>query len=149
MNLLLFSCYVFFVCIVLFILVSLLFFGSIEWFWLFIFLGVVLSLFGLFDLIQMFYVVCCNYLILGNICYLVEGICLEICQYLLEVDGDVLFFFCVQCLLVYLWVKNESLEKFFGILIDVYIVGYEFISYLMCLVLFSDFCEFCVDIGGL
>lgn len=148
MNLSLLSRYAFFACIALFTLVSLPFLGSTEWLWPFTLLGVALSLLGLFDLIQTPHAVRRNYPILGNIRYLVEGIRPEIRQYLLEADGDALPFSRAQRSLVYSRAKNESSEKPFGTLIDVYTAGYEFISHSMRPAPLSDPCEFRVDIGG-
>ncbi|HEJ3323376.1 TPA: FMN-binding glutamate synthase family protein [Pseudomonas aeruginosa] len=148
MNLSLLSRYAFFACIALFTLLSLPFLGSTEWLWAFTLLGVALSLLGLFDLIQTPHAVRRNYPILGNIRYLVEGIRPEIRQYLLEADGDALPFSRAQRSLVYSRAKNESSEKPFGTLIDVYTAGYEFISHSMRPAPLSDPCEFRVDIGG-
>lgn len=148
MNLSLLSRYAFFACIALFTLLSLPFLGSTEWLWPFTLLGVALSLLGLFDLIQTPHAVRRNYPILGNIRYLVEGIRPEIRQYLLEADGDALPFSRAQRSLVYSRAKNESSEKPFGTLIDVYTAGYEFISHSMRPAPLSDPCEFRVDIGG-
>lgn len=148
MNLSLLSRYAFFACIALFTLLSLPFLGSTEWLWPFTLLGVALSLLGLFDLIQTPPAVRRNYPILGNIRYLVEGIRPEIRQYLLEADGDALPFSRAQRSLVYSRAKNESSEKPFGTLIDVYTAGYEFISHSMRPAPLSDPCEFRVDIGG-
>ena len=129
-------------------MLSLPFLGSTEWLWPFTLLGVALSLLGLFDLIQTPHAVRRNYPILGNIRYLVEGIRPEIRQYLLEADGDALPFSRAQRSLVYSRAKNESSEKPFGTLIDVYTAGYEFISHSMRPAPLSDPCEFRVDIGG-
>lgn len=129
MNLSLLSRYAFFACIALFTLLSLPFLGSTEWLWPFTLLGVALSLLGLFDLIQTPHAVRRNYPILGNIRYLVEGIRPEIRQYLLEADGDALPFSRAQRSLVYSRAKNESSEKPFGTLIDVYTAGVSAMSF--------------------
>jgi glutamate synthase domain-containing protein 2 len=91
----------------------------------------ILSLLGLFDLLQSRHAVRRNYPILGNIRYLVEGIRPEIRQYLLESDSDALPFSRAQRSLVYSRAKNETADKPFGTLIDVYQSGFEFIGHSM------------------
>jgi glutamate synthase domain-containing protein 2 len=71
----------------------------------------VLSLLGLFDLLQSRHAVRRNYPILGNIRYLVEGIRPEIRQYLLESDSDALPFSRAQRSLVYSRAKNETADN--------------------------------------
>lgn len=108
----------------------------------------VLSLLGLFDLLQNAHAVRRNYPILGRIRYLVEGIRPEIRQYLLESDSDALPFSRAQRSLVYARAKNESADKAFGTLIDVYRPGFEFISHSMRPADLSDPDSFRISIGG-
>lgn len=107
-----------------------------------------LSLLGLYDLLQSAHAVRRNYPILGRIRYLVEGIRPEIRQYLLESDSDALPFSRAQRSLVYARAKNESSEKAFGTLTDVYQPGFEFISHSMRPAPLSDPDSFRIDIGG-
>nr|WP_255662655.1 FMN-binding glutamate synthase family protein [Acidovorax sp. D4N7] len=107
-----------------------------------------LSLLGLFDLLQRTHAVRRNYPILGNIRYLFEGVRPEIRQYLLESDSDALPFSRAQRSLVYSRAKNETSDKPFGTLVDVYQSGFEFISHSMRPAPLSDPDSFRVTIGG-
>lgn len=89
-----------------------------------------------------------NYPILGNIRYLVEAIRPEIRQYLLESDSDALPFSRAQRSLVYSRAKNETADKPFGTLIDVYQSGFEFIGHSMRPAPLSDPSAFRVMVGG-
>ncbi len=113
-------------------------------------LGVVavLVLIGLTDLAQKRHSVRRNYPILGNIRYLVESIRPEIRQYLLEGDREALPFSRAQRALVYARAKNESADKPFGTLIDVYASGFEFIGHSMVPAAPRDPGSFRVMVGG-
>ncbi len=100
MSLSLLSRYAFFAVCVIFTLASLPFLDH-DWLWPFTLVTGLLSLLGLFDLLQSPHAVRRNYPILGNIRYLVEGIRPEIRQYLLESDSDALPFSRAQRSLVY------------------------------------------------
>ena len=91
--------------------------------------GTLLSLVGLYDLVQPRRAVLRNYPVIGHIRYLVESIRPEIRQYLLEADDDQLPFSRAQRSLVYQRAKNEPSEKPFGTLGDVYRDGYEYIGH--------------------
>jgi glutamate synthase domain-containing protein 2 len=147
MSLSLLSRYAFFVLCVLFTLISIPFWHH-EWLWPFTLVAGVLSLIGIGDLIQTPHAVRRNYPVLGNIRYLVERIRPEIRQYLLEADSDALPFSRAQRSLVYSRAKNESAEKPFGTLIDVYQTGFEFISHSMRPAPLSDPTAFRVIVGG-
>jgi glutamate synthase domain-containing protein 2 len=147
MSLSLLSRYAFFVGCVLFTLLSLPFLYH-EWLWPFTLATAILSLIGIFDLIQVPHSVRRNYPILGNIRYAVETIRPEIRQYLLESDSDALPFSRAQRSLVYARAKNESADKPFGTLIDVYQSGFEFISHSMRPAPLSDPNQFRVTVGG-
>ncbi|WP_249729346.1 FMN-binding glutamate synthase family protein [Acidovorax sp. CCYZU-2555] len=116
--------------------------------WPFTLITSALSLLGLFDLLQSAHAVRRNYPILGNIRYLVEGIRPEIRQYLLESDSDALPFSRAQRSLVYSRAKNETADRPFGTLVDVYQPGFEFISHSMRPAPLSDPDGFRVTIGG-
>jgi glutamate synthase domain-containing protein 2 len=147
MSLSLLSRYAFFVLCVLFTLVSIPFWQH-EWLWPFTLVTGLLSLIGIGDLLQTPHAVRRNYPILGNIRYLVEKIRPEIRQYLLESDSDALPFSRAQRSLVYSRAKNESADKPFGTLIDVYQTGFEFISHSMRPAPLSDPKSFRVIVGG-
>lgn len=110
MSLSLLSRYAFFAVCVIFTLASLPFIQH-EWLWPFTLVTAVLSLIGVFDLLQSPHAVRRNYPILGNIRYLVEGIRPEIRQYLLESDSDALPFSRSQRSLVYSRAKTKPLTN--------------------------------------
>ncbi|WP_158178543.1 FMN-binding glutamate synthase family protein [Pseudomonas viridiflava] len=147
MSLSLLSRYAVFVGCVLFTLFSLPLWHH-EWLWPFTLLTAVLSIVGIIDLLQSRHSVRRNYPILGNIRYAVEAIRPEIRQYLLESDSDALPFSRAQRSLVYSRAKNESADKPFGTLIDVYQTGFEFIGHSMRPAPLSDPNSFRVSIGG-
>src|SRR5476651_1154988 len=147
MSLSLLSRYAFFAVCVIFTLASLPFIEH-EWLWPITVVAVSLSLIGIFDLLQSPHAVRRNYPILGNIRYLVEGIRPEIRQYLLESDSDALPFSRAQRSLVYSRAKNETADKPFGTLIDVYQSGFEFIGHSMRPAPLSDPSAFRVMVGG-
>ncbi|UVE18807.1 FMN-binding glutamate synthase family protein [Pseudomonas sp. LS44] len=148
MNLSLLSRYAFFAFCVLFTLFSLPFLVAHDWLWPLTLLTGVLSLIGLGDLLQTRQAVRRNYPILGNIRYLVEGIRPEIRQYLLEGDAEQLPFSRAQRSLVYARAKNESADKPFGTLTDVYQNGFEFIGHSLLPADHADPSSFRVTIGG-
>ncbi|MFK3945394.1 FMN-binding glutamate synthase family protein [Pseudomonas fulva] len=119
-----------------------------QWLWPFTLTTGLLSLIGLFDLLQKRHAVRRNYPILGNIRYLVETIRPEIRQYLLEADSDALPFSRAQRSLVYSRAKNQVSDKPFGTLIDVYASGFEFIGHSMRPAPLADPASFRITIGG-
>lgn len=147
MSLSLLSRYAFFAGCVVFSLASLPFLSS-SGIWPVTLVTSLLSLLGLFDLLQRTHAVRRNYPILGNIRYLFEGVRPEIRQYLLESDSDALPFSRAQRSLVYSRAKNETSDKPFGTLVDVYQSGFEFISHSMRPAPLSDPDSFRVTIGG-
>jgi len=148
MNVSLLNRYACFAFCVLFTLLSLPFVGSHEWLWGLTLIAALLSAVGINDLLQTRQAVRRNYPILGNIRYLVEAIRPEIRQYLLEADGDQLPFSRAQRSLVYARAKNQSADKAFGTLADVYQSGFEFIGHSMLPALHVDPGAFRVSIGG-
>ena len=147
MSLSLLSRYAFFAFCVIFTLASLPFMHH-EWLWPFTAVSLALSLLGIFDLLQSPHAVRRNYPILGNIRYLVEAIRPEIRQYLLESDSDALPFSRAQRSLVYSRAKNESADKPFGTLVDVYQPGFEFIGHSMRPAPLTDPSSFRIVVGG-
>ncbi|PWB32537.1 FMN-binding glutamate synthase family protein [Pseudomonas sp. SDI] len=132
----------------LFTAISAFFLSTHAWLWPFTVTTALLSLVGLNDLRQRHHAVRRNYPILGNIRYLIETIRPEIRQYLLEGDDDKLPFSRAQRSLVYARAKNESAEKAFGTLHDVYRPGFEFIGHSMLPVQTPDPASFRIAIGG-
>jgi glutamate synthase domain-containing protein 2 len=140
--------YAFLAFCLVFSLLSLPFLGAYDWLWPLTLLTLLLSAVGLYDLRQTAHAVRRNYPILGNIRYLVEAIRPEIRQYLLESDSDMLPFSRAQRSLVYARAKNQSADKPFGTLTDVYQSGFEFIGHSMLPAEHCDPSTFRVSIGG-
>ncbi|WP_442881180.1 FMN-binding glutamate synthase family protein [Bosea sp. (in: a-proteobacteria)] len=119
-----------------------------AWLWPFTLVAGLLSLVGIYDLVQTQHAVLRNYPILGHIRYLVEGIRPEIRQYLLESDDDRLPFSRSQRSLIYARAKNQDGDRPFGTLVDVYAGGYEFIGHSMRPVAVGNPDGFRIEIGG-
>ena len=106
--------------------------GFTEFFvWVPLLLFGALAVIGTVDLIQTRHAVLRNYPLSAHIRFILEEIRPEIRQYLLESDSDALPFSRAQRSLVYSRAKNESADKPFGTLIDVYQSGFEFIGHSM------------------
>jgi len=148
MKLSLLSRYAFFGCCVLITLFSLPLLDLYPWLWSVAIVAALLSLLGVYDLIQKRHSVRRNYPILGNIRYLVEFVRPELRQYLLEGDDDKLPFSRAQRSLVYARAKNQNASKPFGTLIDVYEPGFEFINHSMRPKEIGEHRGFRVQIGG-
>ncbi|CEJ13844.1 Glutamate synthase [NADPH] large chain [bacterium YEK0313] len=118
------------------------------WLWPLALVATVLSAIGIHDLWQSEHALLRNYPVIGHVRYLVEGIRPEIRQYLLEADDDKLPFSRSQRSLIYARAKNESGERPFGTLLDVYSNGYEFISHSMRPAPLADPASFRITIGG-
>ena len=119
-----------------------------PWLWIPGLLFLALTMVGCYDLWQKQHAIRRNYPILGNIRYFIESIRPEIRQYLLEDDDESVPFSRVQRSLVYARAKNESADKPFGTLLNVYQEGFEFISHSMQPAPHSDPKNFRVTIGG-
>ncbi|QNX18300.1 FMN-binding glutamate synthase family protein [Acinetobacter seifertii] len=87
----------------------------------------VLSLLGLYDVLQNRHSILRNYPIMGHFRFLFEDIRPEIRQYFIEADQDALPFSRMQRSLVYQRAKNENADKPFGSIINVYQEDYRFI----------------------
>ncbi|WP_445407450.1 FMN-binding glutamate synthase family protein [Acinetobacter seifertii] len=87
----------------------------------------VLSLLGLYDILQNRHSILRNYPIMGHFRFLFEDIRPEIRQYFIEADQDALPFSRMQRSLVYQRAKNENADKPFGSIINVYQEDYRFI----------------------
>ena len=86
-----------------------------------------LSLVGLYDVLQRKHAILRNYPILGHFRFIFEDLRPEIRQYFIEADQDALPFSRMQRSLVYQRAKNENADKPFGSIIDVYEPNYRFI----------------------
>ncbi|WP_242416515.1 FMN-binding glutamate synthase family protein [Sphingomonas panni] len=110
--------------------------------------GSALSLAGLYDLAQPLHSVRRNYPIIGRLRWVFEEIRPEIRQYLIEDDNDKTPFSRAQRSLVYARAKNESSDRAFGTLVDVYRNGYEFIGHSTRPAPLADPATFRIPIGG-
>ncbi len=110
--------------------------------------GILLSLMGLYDLTQPLHSVRRNYPIMGRLRWLFETIRPEIRQYLIESDSDKAPFSRSQRSLVYARAKNESSDRAFGTLVDVYANGYEFIAHSTMPAPVANPATFRVRVGG-
>ncbi|WP_115718163.1 FMN-binding glutamate synthase family protein [Gallaecimonas mangrovi] len=142
------SRYAFFVGCILVALISIPFLSAEPWTWTLFIIASLLTLVGIKDLSQDRHAVRRNYPVLGNIRYLVEFIRPEIRQYLLEGDDEKLPFSRAQRSMVYARAKNESADKAFGTLVDVYKPGFEFIGHSMKPIAVPDPGTFRILIGG-
>lgn len=87
-----------------------------------------LAALGVYDLLQPRHSVRRNYPIIGNFRWLFEALRPELRQYLFESDSEATPFSRSQRSLVYARAKQESSERPFGTLMDVYSERYEFIA---------------------
>lgn len=92
-------------------------------------LSATLTAIGLYDLFQPLHSVRRNYPIIGHLRWFFEDIRPELRQYLIEGEHDETPFSRSQRSLVYARSKNESSDRAFGTLLDVYENGYEFIAH--------------------
>lgn len=111
-------------------------------------ISTLLSLLGLYDVLQTKHSILKNYPIMGHFRYLFEEFRPEIRQYFIESDQDALPFSRMQRSLVYQRAKNENADKPFGSIIDVYQADHQFISHSMQPCPPSDPCSFRITIGN-
>ncbi|WP_180182707.1 FMN-binding glutamate synthase family protein [Acinetobacter sp. YH01020] len=88
-----------------------------------------LSLLGLYDVIQNKHSILKNYPIMGHFRFLFEEFRPVIRQYFIESDQDALPFSRMQRSLVYQRAKNQNADKPFGSIVDVYQNDYRFINH--------------------
>ena len=88
-----------------------------------------LSLLGIYDLIQTRHAITRNYPVIGHIRFLVESVRPELRQYLFETDFEKLPFSRSQRSLVYARAKSEPDQRPFGTLEDTYASGHEFMGH--------------------
>ena len=134
-------------CIALFILALALAPGNVTWQVLAIVFGL-LSLLGLWDMVQRSHSVLRNYPVIGHVRWLVEMIRPEIRQYLLEGDEDAAPFSRDQRSLVYRRAKGISSDHPFGTQLDVYARDYEFIQHSLMPIPRPDPKSFRITIGN-
>lgn len=108
----------------------------------------VLSLIGVYDLIQSKHAITRNYPIIGHIRFLVESVRPELRQYLFETDFEKLPFSRTQRSLVYARSKNEPDQRPFGTLVDSYATGHEFIGHSIRPTPAADPASFRITIGN-
>lgn len=111
-------------------------------------LAVLLSLLGLYDVLQNSHSLLKNYPIMGHFRYIFEYFRPEIRQYFIESDRDALPFSRMQRSLVYQRAKNENADKPFGSIINVYEDDYRFITHSMAPCLPADPATFRIRIGN-
>lgn len=148
MNLSALGRYIPFAICVLFTLLSLPFTSSFSWLWPFTLITGLLSVLGVYDMLQTRHAIRRNYPVTGNMRYILESFRVEIRQYFIEADDEALPFSRAQRSLVYQRAKNQSAERPFGTIVDVYKTGYEYISHAMMPVPASNYQEFRINIGG-
>ncbi len=89
----------------------------------------ILTLVGVYDILQNQHSILKNYPIIGHFRFIFEEFRPEIRQYFIEDDQDALPFSRMQRSLVYQRAKNKNADKPFGSLIDVYQQDYRFITH--------------------
>lgn len=121
--------YSFFIFCLLFSFISAPLALAYQWLWIFTIITSILSLIGIYDVLQTKHSVCRNYPILGHLRFLIEYIRPEIRQYLIESDTEALPFSRQERSLVYRRAKNIDANKAFGTVENIYKTGFEFISH--------------------
>lgn len=89
----------------------------------------ILTLVGVYDILQNQHSILKNYPIIGHFRFIFEEFRPEIRQYFIEDDQDALPFSRMQRSLVYQRAKNKNADKPFGSLINVYQQDYRFITH--------------------
>ena len=107
-----------------------------------------LSLLGLYDVLQTKHSILKNYPIMGHFRFVFEDFRPEIRQYFIESDQDALPFSRIQRSLVYQRAKNENADKPFGSIIDVYQENYRFITHSLAPKQSADPATFRISIGN-
>ncbi|WP_416365397.1 FMN-binding glutamate synthase family protein [Sphingobium sp. JS3065] len=99
--------------------------------WTLVAIAGLLSLLGLWDMVQTRHAVLRNYPVIGHVRWIVELVRPEIRQYLLEEEDKAIPFSRAQRSLVYRRAKGVSSDHPFGTLLDPYARDYEFIQHSM------------------
>lgn len=108
----------------------------------------ILSVLGLYDVLQNKHSILKNYPIMGHFRYIFEDVRPEIRQYFIESDQDALPFSRMQRSLVYQRAKNENADKPFGSILDTYAENYRFMVHSMLPKLPADPTSFRITIGN-
>lgn len=108
----------------------------------------ILSVIGLYDVLQNKHSILKNYPIIGHFRFIFEDFRPEIRQYFIESDQDALPFSRMQRSLVYQRAKNENADKPFGSIIDVYQQDYRFMTHSLAPKHPSDTSTFRVKVGN-
>ena len=107
-----------------------------------------LSLLGVFDLLQTRHAILRNYPVIGHLRFLLEYVRPELRQYFIESDTETLPFSRAQRSLVYQRAKGEPDNRPFGTQLDVGARGYEWINHSMAPTHLASH-DFRVWIGGM
>ncbi|WP_089605117.1 FMN-binding glutamate synthase family protein [Acinetobacter piscicola] len=111
-------------------------------------LTIILSIVGIYDIIQSKHAILRNYPIMGHFRFFFESFRPEIRQYFIESDEDALPFSRSQRSLVYQRAKNENADKPFGSIIDVYQEDYRFLTHSLAPKKPADYNSFRISIGN-
>lgn len=109
---------------------------------------IILSIVGIYDIIQSKHAILRNYPIMGHFRFFFESFRPEIRQYFIESDEDALPFSRSQRSLVYQRAKNENADKPFGSIIDVYQEDYRFLTHSLAPKTPADYNSFRISIGN-
>ncbi|MEG0481532.1 MAG: FMN-binding glutamate synthase family protein [Acinetobacter sp.] len=109
---------------------------------------IILSIVGIYDILQSKHAILRNYPIMGHFRFFFESFRPEIRQYFIESDEDALPFSRSQRSLVYQRAKNENADKPFGSIIDVYQEDYRFLTHSLAPRKPSDYNTFRINIGN-
>lgn len=132
MTKLLFSRYAVLLAVFLASVLGLYMFANYGAGWLILFVpAFLLSLLGVYDLLQTRHSIRRNYPVIGNLRFLLESIRPEIRQYFLENDNDNLPFSRAQRSIVYQRAKQQIDKRPFGTIENVYADGYEWVNHSM------------------
>ena len=121
--------------------------GSITG-WILAAVFALLSLLGVFDLLQTRHAILRNYPVIGHLRFLLEYVRPELRQYFIESDTETLPFSRAQRSLVYQRAKGEPDNRPFGTQLDVGARGYEWINHSMAPTHLASH-DFRVWIGGM
>jgi glutamate synthase domain-containing protein 2 len=119
-----------------------------EWMWPFTVAFGLLTAVGVIDLFQPHHSLRRNYPIIGHLRWMIEGVRPSIRQYIIEGEEDAAPFSRSQRSLVYARAKNQTSDRPFGTLMNVYAVGYEFMAHSSAPTPHGDPKTFRLDIGG-
>ncbi len=108
----------------------------------------VLTLVGLYDILQNKHSILKNYPIMGHFRFIFEDFRPEIRQYFIEADQDALPFSRMQRNLVYQRAKNQNADKPFGSIINVYQQDYRFITHSITPCKAAEIESFRIQIGN-